>query len=425
MAGLYFKIEGSDFTLAGYFRLRGEVEALGIVSVSIELYLEMRYESASEQVRRHRHAQHRDRRRAVQHHDRDQLHQEVRRLGRGPDPGRDAFDVQPERDLGARGTSTAGRSLMTVRAASSGRPCLNGMTDDERLRLSVHVAPRLRNDDGSDTERKLGEFPTFEHWADAPQRAALRGRLRRRPLGGGDAGGATPTRRSGRASSRLRCGSARTSFQDHAKRDLHAMPVRPLLHVPASGVRRGRRERDRATVARRPARAAGAVPAAGRHPQPGHRLELVLWRAGPRSCRLDKVDGPVVTRPDGQVGLSTPCGAGRRQRLLPRLPLLPPPGQPASRPARRLHRAARRSRTTSSSTRSSQGCADFPELLRRLGIVIDLVVDLDAGAVPATGVVRVVPERRLASRAAAELSWNAVRPRPALVRGPPAERVPA
>ena len=47
MAGLYFKIEGADFTLAGYFRLRGEVEALGIVSVSIELYLEMRYESAS------------------------------------------------------------------------------------------------------------------------------------------------------------------------------------------------------------------------------------------------------------------------------------------------------------------------------------------------------------------------------------------
>jgi hypothetical protein len=47
MAGLYFKIEGADYTLAGYFRMRGEVEALGIVSVSIELYLEMRYEGAS------------------------------------------------------------------------------------------------------------------------------------------------------------------------------------------------------------------------------------------------------------------------------------------------------------------------------------------------------------------------------------------
>lgn len=44
MAGLYFKIEGSAVTLAGYFRLRGEVEALGIISVCIELYLEMRYE---------------------------------------------------------------------------------------------------------------------------------------------------------------------------------------------------------------------------------------------------------------------------------------------------------------------------------------------------------------------------------------------
>jgi hypothetical protein len=47
MAGLYFKIEGDNLTLAGYFRLRGEVEALGIVSVTIELYLEMKYETAS------------------------------------------------------------------------------------------------------------------------------------------------------------------------------------------------------------------------------------------------------------------------------------------------------------------------------------------------------------------------------------------
>jgi hypothetical protein len=47
MAGLYFKLESTDVTLAGYFRLRGQVEALGIVSICIELYLEMRYETAS------------------------------------------------------------------------------------------------------------------------------------------------------------------------------------------------------------------------------------------------------------------------------------------------------------------------------------------------------------------------------------------
>ena len=47
MAGLYFKIEGDQGTLAGYFRLRGEVRVLGIISVCIELYLELRYETAS------------------------------------------------------------------------------------------------------------------------------------------------------------------------------------------------------------------------------------------------------------------------------------------------------------------------------------------------------------------------------------------
>jgi len=44
MAGIYFKLELDDATLTGYFRVRGHVRALGIVTVSIELYLEMSYE---------------------------------------------------------------------------------------------------------------------------------------------------------------------------------------------------------------------------------------------------------------------------------------------------------------------------------------------------------------------------------------------
>lgn len=43
-AGVYFKMEGDNCSLTGYFRLGGEVEVLGIVSVSIELYLSMTYE---------------------------------------------------------------------------------------------------------------------------------------------------------------------------------------------------------------------------------------------------------------------------------------------------------------------------------------------------------------------------------------------
>lgn len=47
MAGIYFRMENKNCTLAGYFRMGGCVSVLGIVSVSIELYLELRYESAS------------------------------------------------------------------------------------------------------------------------------------------------------------------------------------------------------------------------------------------------------------------------------------------------------------------------------------------------------------------------------------------
>lgn len=42
--GVYLRLEGKGGSLTGYFRLRGEVNVLGIVSASIELYLELVYE---------------------------------------------------------------------------------------------------------------------------------------------------------------------------------------------------------------------------------------------------------------------------------------------------------------------------------------------------------------------------------------------
>jgi len=47
MAGIYFRMEKSACSLAGYFRMGGCVSVLGIVSVSIEIYLELRYEFES------------------------------------------------------------------------------------------------------------------------------------------------------------------------------------------------------------------------------------------------------------------------------------------------------------------------------------------------------------------------------------------
>ena len=49
MAGIYFemKMDPEKAALTGYFRMGGEVSVLGIISVSIELYLELRYEFTS------------------------------------------------------------------------------------------------------------------------------------------------------------------------------------------------------------------------------------------------------------------------------------------------------------------------------------------------------------------------------------------
>jgi hypothetical protein len=47
MAGIYFRMEQTDASLTGYFRLGGHVDVLGIITASIELYLELRYEFSS------------------------------------------------------------------------------------------------------------------------------------------------------------------------------------------------------------------------------------------------------------------------------------------------------------------------------------------------------------------------------------------
>lgn len=47
MAGVYFRMEADDASLTGYFRLRGEVDVLGLVSASLELYLGLSYEFSS------------------------------------------------------------------------------------------------------------------------------------------------------------------------------------------------------------------------------------------------------------------------------------------------------------------------------------------------------------------------------------------
>ena len=44
MAGIYFRMEADAASLTGYFRLEGHVDVLGLITASLELYLELRYE---------------------------------------------------------------------------------------------------------------------------------------------------------------------------------------------------------------------------------------------------------------------------------------------------------------------------------------------------------------------------------------------
>jgi hypothetical protein len=45
MAGIYYKKAGQESTLEGYFRLEGALEILGIITLSIEFYLSLTYQS--------------------------------------------------------------------------------------------------------------------------------------------------------------------------------------------------------------------------------------------------------------------------------------------------------------------------------------------------------------------------------------------
>jgi hypothetical protein len=44
MAGIYFRMEEKEASLTGYLRMGGRVRVLGLISMSIELYMDLRYE---------------------------------------------------------------------------------------------------------------------------------------------------------------------------------------------------------------------------------------------------------------------------------------------------------------------------------------------------------------------------------------------
>jgi hypothetical protein len=293
----------------------------------------------------------------------------------------------------------------------------------KRLRISVHVGPRLVNDDGSSTPGTLAQGAAFLDW---PRRlATLRFRAEF------DNGLARPARAVAAADGGLwrRLFPASTplqpfAFQDHSRRDLHVFPVREVHAFLRQ--------------------AYGAVAAAGADPPSlddplgplaafaplGHLTTRItdshsfyeeLRRAQQRIPSPGRVVREDVASPalpgDQQAAQNAFFGAyrfyhrpGSQRPDLPEWYVEPKPQVPVLDFHQRV-----------------SALADFPQVLRMLGLVIELVIELEdpPANLPPTGMVRVVPEGQLPetppmcpwTRYELDLPWFGARPaNPARVR---------
>src|ERR671911_2704111 len=111
-----------------------------------------------------------------------------------------------------------------------------GFDTEGRLRLTVHVAPRLTTDDGDPSERTLDEFGAFAAWPDALAGVEFEVQVTDQLGGSVDGHGAQRTDDGPDAQLWKVVFPHDTlvrphAFQDHAKRNVHVFPVRDVLSV--------------------------------------------------------------------------------------------------------------------------------------------------------------------------------------------------
>ena len=137
----------------------------------------------------------------------------------------------------------------------------NHFDKNKRLRISLHVAPRIVNDDGSSTHGKLGGCPAFHEW---PKRLATL-KFKVEFDNGVTAQGVPEQQGDSALWSRLFPADTSASAV-RVPEPRQALPARLSgawsAQVRAAGVRRSRRPRHRPSVDRRPLRTAGAFRAA-------------------------------------------------------------------------------------------------------------------------------------------------------------------
>lgn len=264
----------------------------------------------------------------------------------------------------------------------------NGVARDGRLRLSLHVAPRLRNDDGSDTPRQLGEFAAFVNWPERVNTFRFEVQFQGGPTGKGKPEmGADPDLWRHLFPPETPVGPH--VFQDHAKRDLHSFPVRDVLQFLKKSYGA--------------AAAAGANlpsiddPAGPLAPfSPLSRIPIVIqdsqsfYSELARAHEKVKPDGKVVFEHIGEYGLPGDVQAAQDTFFQAYRFYTRPGSQRPDFPVDHVEPSPKPHAFDFHQMLSS--LSDHPALLRRLGIVIDLLVEIEPGLVPPTGSVRVVPD---------------------------------
>jgi len=269
----------------------------------------------------------------------------------------------------------------------------NGFGADGRFRISVHVAPRLRNDDGSDTPRKLGEFAAFANW---PERVN-KFRFDVVFTGGPSVKGIPEAPADAKLWKLLFPPDTRVgphAFQDHAKRDLHVFPVRPVLQflkqtygaVAASGT-------DFPLIDDPSGPLAPFVPLRNIAARITDSQSFYAELGRAHEDKTKRADGRVVSEPIANSSLPAAAQDAQNNFFQAYRFYYRPGSQRPDLPQNYVEPSPKPHEFEFHEMLSS--LADHPLLLRRLGIVIDLVADVDPSLVPATGVVRVVPKGKL------------------------------
>jgi hypothetical protein len=274
-----------------------------------------------------------------------------------------------------------------------------GLDAEGRLRLSVHVAPRLTTDDGDPSERTLDESGAFINWPDAMARMEFEVQVTDQ-LGGAVGGHGAQAADAGPDAELWKIVFPHDTlvrphaFEDHAKRNVHVFPVRDVLSVvetaygalAASGP-------DLPAVAdpTGPLAVFGALDGLTDRLRDSNSYWDELNRAREKADGSEVEDGVVVHENHATPGLPQEQQAaqaalteaarfyyrpGNRNPYLPDDYVEPAPELPRYD----FHEIV-------------SLLADHPTLLRRLGVVIDLVVDLPdpVAALPSHGLIRVVP----------------------------------